>query len=404
MRLLVLGASAAQSPVIEAALAEGHEVFTADNVPSNPGHRLAHRSFPINAADAGECAELARGLRVDGVVGYASEVCARTAARVAHRLGLPGPPLAGVENLSNKAAFRRLQSSTAARTPHWIELGPDSGFPPARDFARRFLDRVVVKPVDSSGGRGIAILPGDLIAALESALAASATRRVIIEEFVPRVGGQIGGDGWVEDGALVFLHAFDNQTLPAPADNVAIEETFPSRRTDAELASLKSILEQCLRAAGYTHGPINFDAAFCGTDEILVYEIAPRNAGNRIPDIIRRRTGVDFPRLVIGQALDPEFRFVPPVGVPPSSPCHAIRVLAASSAGVFQGLRLHEDLQPFLLESHPFVEPGQPVRAFRNSGDSLGLLLLAFPDRDLMEHTMARMPDLARIELLPSIP
>ena len=226
MKLLVLGASPAQSPIIEAALADGHEVITADNLPDNPGHKLASKSFPVNAADAKACTDLARRLGVDGVVGYASEVCARTAARVAAELGLPGSPLPGVENLSNKAAFRRCQALTSCLVPESVVVAQENEMAQAVEFAQRHGNAVVVKPVDNSGGRGVSILPADLTKAIMAAKAASWDGQVIVEQFIPRQGSQIGGDAWIEDGRIVFLHTFDNKTLPPPADAAALTRSI----------------------------------------------------------------------------------------------------------------------------------------------------------------------------------
>lgn len=404
MKVLFLGASAAQVPIIERALQQGHVVFTTDHLSGNPGHRLAYRSFTANAADAEECTRLATDLMVDGVVGYASEVCARTASRVANALGLPGSPLAGVENLSNKALFRKCMANADLPLPRWLESGSGQTDRDADDFATQCNHRVVVKPVDNSGGRGVSILPRNLRTAIAHALEHSWNGKVILEEYIEKEGSQIGGDAWIEGGRVVFLHTFDNCTLPPPADGAAIQETFPSSRKPDELRALTETIETAVRAAGYHRGPINFDACFTPDGKPMLFEIAPRNAGNRIPVMIQHRTGVDFAQLVLDFSLDTGFRFCPPPAMARPFVYHGIRVLASGQPGTFVGLRFAPTLLPHLLDTCLAVSPGDPVRIFRNAGDSLGTVALQFSSREEMNRIMAGLDHSITIDLQSTIP
>ena len=401
-RILLLGAAPAQIPALRAALDAGCEVHTADNRPENPGHRLAHVCHHVDASDASAVAALARELRVDGVAGFSSEVCARTAARVAAALGLPGSPLAGVENLSDKARFRACQRRAGLVAPAWREFA-ENDLAAGLDFIDSLgRERVVVKAVDNSGGRGVSIRPADPALALPAAFRASFSRRALVEEFVDRSGSQCGGDGWMRGGELVFLHPFDNRTLPPPADAVAIEETFPSRRSDPEIARLRQALAAAMRAAGYTDGPFNFDACFREDGRPFLFEIAPRNAGNSIPEVIARRTGVDLAAAVVAfalggepvleQGLDEGQLGLPNSGRrearPPLGACHAIRILAAPADGILRSIDLAAEVEKWLWKRTDYVQPGAPVRAYRTAGEALGTLLFEFPDRATMDSVL----------------
>jgi biotin carboxylase len=398
---LVLGASRAQCPAIFAARRAGHEVLTADNVPDNPGHALADASFVVDASDADACTRLAESRNVDGVAGYASEVCARTAARVAARLGLPGSPVEGVENLSHKSAFRACQEKAGNQCLPWKVFGREDA-DLAERFARELRGRVVVKPVDNSGGRGVNVLPGDFRSAFANAAAASWLGQVVVEAHVARIGSQMGGDGWVEQGRLVFLDCFDNASLSAPAEAVAIQETFPSRRTGDEMDLLHGALGGCLAAAGYSDGPFNFDACFTENGQPFIFEIAPRNAGNLIPMVLARRTGVDFPDAVVRFSLDRGFRFALPESMPAgASAFHAIRVMAAPADGVFGGIEVSPRLVPRIIDRMDYVSPGQRVRRFQHAGDALGLLVMEFASAEERDKTMAGIDNLMRVIISP---
>jgi len=72
-RILMLGASWLQVPAIEYALSQGYDVITCDNRPENPGHALAMESYDVSTTDQEGVLELARRLKIDGVVAYASD-------------------------------------------------------------------------------------------------------------------------------------------------------------------------------------------------------------------------------------------------------------------------------------------------------------------------------------------
>ncbi|WP_050030176.1 hypothetical protein [Verrucomicrobium sp. BvORR034] len=401
MKILLLGAARHQVPAVEAALREGMEVFTADNVPSNPGHRLAYRSFDVSAADPDAITRLAEELRVDGVLGFASEVCARTAARVAARLGLPGSPLEAVETLSFKDAFRQRTQSAGLQSLAWRCYRPEE-VELAAAWAGGFPSGVVVKPVDSSGGRGVTVHPAHFRPAFERAAAASREGRVVVEERVVPAGGQFGGDGWVEQGRLKFLHCFDNDTLPAPENGAAIQETFPCGRDGASLERMRQHLEALMQSCGYTCGPFNFDGCFLEDGRPFVFEIGPRNGGNFIPHQIQQQTGVDLTMAAVRSAVDPGLELpVPGRGEGGEQRFHATWVVHARQAGILRGVKLAQELDPYVQELIHYVLPGAPVRAFATSGDALGMLLLQFPTRESMLRLMAQMPALCQIELDP---
>jgi biotin carboxylase len=401
MKILLLGAARHQVPAVEAALREGMEVFTADNVPSNPGHRLASRSFDVSAADPDAITRLAEELRVDGVLGFASEVCARTAARVAARLGLPGSPLEAVETLSFKDAFRRCTQSAGLQSLAWRCYRPEE-VELAAAWAGGFPSGVVVKPVDSSGGRGVTVHPAHFRPAFERAAAASREGRVVVEERVVPAGGQFGGDGWMEQGRLKVLHCFDNDTLPAPDNGAAIQETFPCGRDGASLERMRHHLEALMQACGYTRGSFNFDGCFLEDGRPFVFEIGPRNGGNFIPHQIQQQTGVDLTMASVRAAVDPGFELpVPGRGEGGEPRFHATWVVHARQGGIMRGVKLAQDLDPYVQELIHYVSPGMPVRAFATSGDALGMLLLQFPTRESMLRLMAQMPALCQIELDP---
>ena len=89
-KLLLLGGSAQQVIAIKTAKRLGCETILCDYLPDNPGRCEADRFYLVSTTDEQAVLEVARREQVDGVLAYASDPAAPTAAYVAEKLGLPG--------------------------------------------------------------------------------------------------------------------------------------------------------------------------------------------------------------------------------------------------------------------------------------------------------------------------
>src|SRR4028119_940970 len=96
-RILFLGGSVFQLAPILYAKQQAHYIITCDYLPGNPGHQYADEYHNISTTDKEAVLVLAEQLGIDGIVAYASDPSAPTAAFVANSLNLPGNPYKSVE-------------------------------------------------------------------------------------------------------------------------------------------------------------------------------------------------------------------------------------------------------------------------------------------------------------------
>ncbi|MEY4484752.1 MAG: hypothetical protein RL693_2204 [Verrucomicrobiota bacterium] len=401
-RILFIGAAPHQVPAIRHACQAGYEVYTTDNIPENPGHRLAGKSFAVSAADPAAVKDLALSLHVDGVVGYASEICAITAARVAEELGLPGPSYAAVQGLTRKDLFRAFLHREGLQQTTFECFGAGE-FGKVKTWVESLERKVVIKPVDSTGSKGVTVAPArdELENAYDYALASSPRQQVLVEEFVARYGSQVAGDGWMEGGRLKFFCSADNQTITGSSHPAIIQETFPGSHPPELLLKLHNKLESILQAAGYHHGPFNMDAIFTECGEPFVFEIAPRNGGNCIPHAILHHTGVDLVAAAVELAVHRNFvlPMTPESGA--GKGFHACYMIHSREAGILRELSMSPEVSPFILEINPYLRPGDSVRPFLKAGDAVANVVLGFDSRSRMDAMMSRMPELCKAELTP---
>lgn len=152
-KILLLGGSAQQVIAIETAKKLGYYTVLCDFLTDNPGQYVADKFYLVSTTDMDAVLDVAQKEKVDGVLAYASDPAAPTAAYVAEKLGLPGSPYKSVEILCNKDEFRAFLKENGFCTPE------AKGYTDTREALAdikngTFKYPIIVKPVDSSGSKG----------------------------------------------------------------------------------------------------------------------------------------------------------------------------------------------------------------------------------------------------------
>lgn len=376
-RILILGGSRFQVPLIRLARDRGLHVVTCDFLPDNPGHRLAHEYHDVSTTDREAVLALARRVGIDAVASMASDPAMQSVAYVAHALGLPGPPPAAIVRLTDKGVFRRLMSDIGLPTPGYEVLDATAAAATDPIAARPAASpsRKVVKPVDAAGSRGVTVLAagGDLAAALRRAREHSRSGRCIVEDYID--GEQIEGDGFLQEGSLVHCYLGDQSFYTRSGNCVPLLTRWPTRQGEAVLAELVRQVEAIARASGYLDGPVNIEARIAAAGGVYVIELGPRNGGNHIPILQQRLTGFDF----VGRVLDAALGIAPAdFAEPAARGVGAVYVLHAERDGVFAGLRLSDLARERIVLLDLFRQVGEPVLQYAGSNTSIGCALLQF--------------------------
>ena len=105
-KILLLGGSAQQIVAIETAKRLGYYTVLCDFLPDNPGQNYADKFYLVSTTDKEAVLSVAKNEMIDGVLAYASDPAAPTAAYIAEQLGLPTNPYKSVQTLCNKDQFR----------------------------------------------------------------------------------------------------------------------------------------------------------------------------------------------------------------------------------------------------------------------------------------------------------
>lgn len=401
-KLLMLGGSLYQTFAIKEAKRLGYYVITADYLPSNPGHKYADEYYNVSTIDKESVLALARKLKIDGVVAYASDPAAPTAAYVAEKMGLPTSPCKSVEILSNKDLFRSYLQEHGFNCPKAMGF---TKFEDALVYIDKFQLPVMVKPVDSSGSKGITKLAdwSNLQNAVEEALSYSRSKRFIIEEFIIKKGHQISGDAFSVDGKLVF-HCLGNEFYDSLCDKdfAPLGECWPFCMDRKYIDDLEQQLQRLMSLLGMRSNAYNVEAIVGEDDKVYLLELGARSGGSLIPQVIEHATGVNMVKWVIQAAAgDPvDLSLLQGRTEMPINGCWSNYMVHSDKTGKFRGILFDEGFEKeHIVDFVHDLHVGDNIHRFRDAQDCIGELILKYTDIHEMFEVIKNIEKYIRVEI-----
>ena len=393
----MLGGSIYQTYAIKEAVRQGHYVITCDYLPSNPGHQFAHEYHNVSTTDKEAVLALARKLKVDGVVAYASDPAAPTAAYVCEKLGLPTSPYKSVEILSKKHLFRQYLTEHGFNVP---KAKSYTSYEEAEKDIDSFHLPVMVKPVDSSGSKGINKLTdkSQLKAFYDDALSYSRDKIVLVEEFIVKAGPQISGDAFSVNGELVF-HCLGNEfySTKVAKDFAPLGECWPTIMPKEVIETLEKDLQRLISSLGMKSNAYNVEAIYGKDGKVYILELGARSGGSLIPQVTALATGVDMVPYVIKAALGEDcsdLKMAPVKGFWSNYMAHS------NSSGKYDGIEYdecfkHNHLVDFVTD----IKKGDFVHKYRDAQDCVGELIVKYDSMEQMNDIIENMDKYIHIKV-----
>ncbi|WP_412537783.1 ATP-grasp domain-containing protein [Longispora sp. K20-0274] len=326
-----------------------------------------------------------------GVLSPASDVNLPTQLALAERLGLPcGLSAAAVRASVDKGYFRSVADALGQPGPGYVQGSPAE----VRAALPGLRLPVILKPTDSSGGRGISLCAtADAFeGALAGAAAYSMSDVLIAEEYLP--GRHLTAEAVVAGGRVALLGLSDRR-LTDPPHFVTVEHAMPARG-DGLADRVRAMLDEVCAALHYRWGSLNVDVLVTDDGDVVLIEIGARLGGNGVAELLGLAQGVDVTELYIRMALGET------PDLAPGAARHAgFRVLRASRAGklaAIGGLSAARAL-PDVVDVVLAVSEGERVEPYTRAGAKLGYVLAASADRERLTRTLDRAEELLAFDI-----
>jgi biotin carboxylase len=373
--VLFVGAGRHLSRALRRARELGLRAGAIDRNPDAPGFADADVAETVDFADVSAAVAAARRIEPDGVLTVASDRAVPVAARIAEELGLPGIGVETARLVTHKVAMRLRLDEAGVPQPRFAAVRD-------LDDALAALDEIglpaVLKPADSAGQRGIALVrsEAEVRRALPVALAESRSGDAILERF--HEGAEVNCLAVARGGEVSVLTLSDRLRPGGDGFGVCLAHLYPAA-LDAEAAQeAERVAAAAVRAMGLVDS-VAYPQLLVSPDGVRLVEIAARVPAGLMDEVGRLGIGVDLVEIALEQALGEAV----PDGLlqPRVHQALAIRFLTAAPGPLPVGIVRsvngieHALMAPGVVGGDSYLVAGETIRAARVDGDRRGYVI-----------------------------
>ena len=389
-KILLLGGSAQQIVAIKTAKRHGFYTVLCDFLPDNPGQYEADKFYLISTTDKEAILEVATKENVDGILAYASDPAAPTAAYVAEKLGLPTNPYNSVETLCNKDKFRVFLKENGFNAP------VSKGYSDNDVDTSLFSLPVIVKPVDSSGSKGATVLRdwSNLQKACDFAFSYSRSHRIIVEEYIEKKHKYlIGGDIFVYDGKVILWGLLNCHRDINVNPLVPVGKSYPLLLDEQDKAEVQKTLQNMINRLGICFGSVNVEIVVDKFGKVWPIDVGPRAGGNMIPDLLGLIFGVDVVEMAVLTAMGETIENKVHKGIP----YYATHNLHTNKNGVYKTIKFSKELEKRIIKKYLYKNTGDKIEYFDNAAKALGIIFMKFDNKLEMDNILNDVNSLYKV-------
>lgn len=394
-KVLLLGGSRYILPVIEAIHNLGYYAITCDYLPDNIAHKYSDEYHNVSIIDKEAVLELAKELRVDGVMSFACDPGVVTAAYVAEKMGLPhSGSYESVSILQNKGRFRKFLADNGFNVPNAKGYFKKEDALKDIDF---FNWPVIVKPTDSAGSKGVTKVatPEKLESSIDYALSFSHSNEFIIEDFLEKVGHSSDTDSFSVDGELKFV-SFSAQRFDENCENPYTPSAYswPATISQDNQKELAGEIQRLLKLLNMKTSIYNIEVRECTNGKAYIMECSPRGGGNRLAEMVRYATGVDMVTNAVRAAVGDE---IVEIEQKPYNGFWAEIILHSDKKGVFDSLEISKEIEDNIIEKDLWITKGTAVGGFSGANEAIGTLVLKFENQEELEYHLSNINKFVKV-------
>lgn len=374
-KILHLGGSTQQIPAIVYANEQGYYTVLCDFLPDNPGQNFANKFHCVSTTDKDAILKIAIEEQVEGVVAYASDPAAPTAAYVSEKMGLSTNPLDSISILAYKDKFREFLSANDFNCP---KAKSYSSIEEAKSEIESFTFPIMVKPIDSSGSKGVSKVEDidQFEAAFNNAKDNSRGKKIIIEEFIVQDHEyMVGGDCFVLNGEVAYWGLLNCHRDVSANPLVPVGKSYPLKISKSRLVKIKKEIQKVIDILDIKFGGFNLEVMVTRDDRVFIVEMGPRNGGNMIPDFLKEIHKIDLIGATVETAVnnkDLSLAYEPNDGYYATHNIHSIK------DGVFRGIEYKGNLTKNIIKQVIYKKDGDLVQFFDSANKAIGILFLKF--------------------------
>lgn len=364
-KIMIVGGGYYQLPLIQKSVELGYYTIVVGIAGNYPGYKYANKWIDVDTFDKKAVLRVASEEQIDGILLCGSDACMPTIGYVCDQMHLHGPSEQATINASNKAVMKSLFIEHGVRTAAYEKI---TSFEEAVLFAEKHNYPIVLKVVDASGSRGIAIVKNKekLYDEYKEVIKVTKLPYIIIEEYVS--GEEFGAQAFVRNGQLTFVLPHGDVVFHSVTD-VPVGHYAPYEKESELIDDIREQLQLCVKALEIDNTAINADFIL-SEGKVYVLEIGARAGATCLPELVTNYFNFNYYEYLLKQCIGDNIPFVYSERTP-----SWVETLISTKTGVVESVEIGIPPKEVIsLEIYPNV--GEKVHAFCNAFDRIGTLVM----------------------------
>lgn len=365
-KLLINGAGRGNLGLIKAANNLG--AFTIVTGQAGPCLALADKTYPeVHPGHPDEVLAVAEAEHIDGAAITCNDLGLESVGRCCDVLHLQGLTEEVAKCSSNKLLMKEKMVAAGVQTAKFQLI---YSLEELEKASSELNFPIIVKATDLQGSRGICIVreASQLRLAYEEVMSLTHKDFCIVEEFIE--GTEFGAQAFVYHGEVLFVLPHGDETVMCKTA-VPVGHYIPYTMSDTLAKDVDLQARKAIAALGLDNCAVNIDFISKG-DKAFIIELTGRGGANGLTDITGAYFGINYYEMMAITALggDPRTVFDKRLTTPRAS---VSKMLISKESGLVEKVEA-----PSLPDTTitMFIEEGSEVRAFTNSNDDIGQIVV----------------------------
>lgn len=369
-KLMILGSSYSQLPLIKAAKELGYKTVVATLPGNNPGVKEADEVFFGDLRDPEEILAGAQQYEIDGIATCCMDTGIKSLGYVCDKLQLKGiSEKAGIIS-SNKAEMKVAFEEFGVSTAKFRKVSSKEELESVINDLELPL---IVKAVDLQGSLGIYIVrtKDEARGAYEKTMNLTKESFCIVEEFIE--GNEFGAQAFVYEGEIVYILLHNDMTF---SSNTAIPVGH-SIPFVGDKSLEKQAIEQsklAIKAIGLDNCAVNIDLIE-KDGKVYIIELTGRIGATCLPELVSIYYGIDIYKMIVLMAMGENPKSIFEKRSKESTACLA-QLLVSEKSGIVKDLINKNKADENIVDISFNIRKGSKVHKFANGSDRIGQVIL----------------------------
>lgn len=371
-KVLILGGSHRDIPLINAAKKLGYYVITLGDRDYYKGHHFSDKTYKIDFNDLDAVRKIIKNEKITYLLPGCGEESYLNTVKLAHEFKIGNYDQLDIAQLvHNKWKFKEFCLKNDISTPKGI-------------FYNKQLDLttlkfpVVVKPTNLSGGRGVDIVKD--VDSLQTALisATNLSKEIFLEEFIE--GELFAYSIFIKDQKVVYAFSGKDETY---LNNYLITSAYPVELSQKIKDKLDTDINNLAKNLSLVDGM--FHLQFLVKEEIpYIIDVTRRIAGDFYPYLIEFCDHIQYSMMAIkayiGQNIDTEL-------LKTKKEEFVIRhVVMPNQNGIYKGLTIDSSIKKNIMFEFHLLEKESLIEDYLNTQISILFLRMNHNNKDMIRN------------------